>query len=83
MMKEDLRQWILSSMMKFKLYYLLLLSSLPDTWTGMVTTVTSSAGPDGFTFEKIRDLILGEDVQRWTFGELSSESLSVCVWIGE
>jgi len=43
---------------------LLLLLSLSDSWSGTVTTVTSSAGSDGFTFEKIRDLILGEDVRR-------------------
>ena len=32
--------------------------------------------PDGFTFEKIRDLVLGEDVERRSYGELSSESLN-------
>ena len=32
---------------------LLLLLSLPDSWSGMITAVTSSAGSDGFTFEKI------------------------------
>ena len=32
---------------------LLLLLSLPDSWSGTVTVVTSSAGSDGFTFEKI------------------------------
>ena len=42
---------------------LLLLLSLPDSWSGTVTAITSSAGSDGFTFEKIRDLILGEDVR--------------------
>jgi len=56
---------------------LLLLLSLPDSCSGAVTTVTSSTGSDGFTFEKIRDLILGEDVRRRNFGELSSESLYV------
>ena len=34
-------------------------------------------GSDGFTFEKIRDLILGEDIRRRSSGELSSESLYV------
>ena len=58
---------------------LLLLSSLPDSWSGKVTTVTNSAGSDGFTFEKIRDLILGKDVQRRSSGELSSESLYVII----
>jgi len=37
---------------------LLLLLSLPDSWSRTVTIVTSLAGSDGFTFEKIRDLIL-------------------------
>ncbi len=37
---------------------LLLLLSLLDNWSRMVTLVTSLAGSDGFTFEKIRDLIL-------------------------
>jgi len=56
---------------------LLLLLSLLDNWSRMVTLVTSLAGSDGFTFEKICDLILGEDVRRRSFGELSSESLYV------
>lgn len=56
---------------------LLQLLSLLDSWFGTVTTVTSSAGSDGFTFEKIRDLILGEDVRIRSYGELSSESLYV------
>jgi len=56
---------------------LLLVLSLPDSWSGTTTAVTCSAGPDGFTFEKIRDLILGEDVQRRSYGESSSESLYV------
>ena len=56
---------------------LLLLLSLPDSWSGTVTAVTSSARPDGFNFDKICDLILGEDVRRKSSGELSSESLYV------
>ena len=56
---------------------LLLLLYLPDSWSGTVTTVTSSAGSNGFTFEKIRDLVLGEDVRKRSSGELSSESLYV------
>ena len=47
---------------------LLLLLSLSDSWFGTVTVVTSSAGSDGFTLEKICDLILGEDVQRMSSG---------------
>ena len=55
----------------------LLLLSLLDSWSGTVTVVTSSAGSDGFTFEKIHDLVLGKDVRRRSSGELSSESLYV------
>ncbi|KAK1414099.1 hypothetical protein QVD17_29840 [Tagetes erecta] len=42
----------------------LLLSSLPDSWSGTVTAVTNSTGTEGMTFEKIRDLVLGEDIRR-------------------
>ncbi|VFQ91536.1 unnamed protein product [Cuscuta campestris] len=56
---------------------LLLLSSLPDSWSGTVTAGTSSAGPDGFTFQKIRDLVPGEDVRRRSSGESSEESLNI------
>lgn len=55
---------------------LLLLSSLPDSWSGTVTAVTSSAGSKELTFEGIRDLILGEDVRRRNSGESSSEQLN-------
>jgi len=56
---------------------LLLLLSLPDSWSGTVTIVTNSAGSDRFTFEKIRDLIFGKDVRRRSSGKLSGESLYV------
>ncbi|VFQ61084.1 unnamed protein product [Cuscuta campestris] len=56
---------------------LLLLSSLLDSWSGTVTTVTGSVGPDGFTFDQIRDLVLGEDVKRKSPGESSGELLHV------
>ena len=56
---------------------LLLLSSLPDSWSGTVTAVASSVGPNGFTFEKIRDLVLGEDVRRRSSGESSGDMLNV------
>ncbi|KAK1427362.1 hypothetical protein QVD17_16045 [Tagetes erecta] len=42
----------------------LLLSSLPDSWSETVTVVTNSVETEGMTFEKIRDLVLGEDVCR-------------------
>ena len=50
---------------------------MPDCWSRTVTAVTSSAGSDRFTFEKIHDHILGEDVRRRSYGELSSELLNV------
>jgi len=56
---------------------LLLISSLPNSWFRMVTTVTSSAGLDVFPFKKIFYLAFGEDVRRRSSGELSSESLNV------
>ena len=59
--------------MKFKLYYWYrhYLTISPEQ---LQIVVTSSAGPD---FDKIRDLVLGEDARRRSFGELSSESLNV------
>ncbi|VFQ69560.1 unnamed protein product [Cuscuta campestris] len=56
---------------------LLLLSSLPDSWSRTVTAVTGSVGPDGFTFDQIRDLVLGEDVRRKSSEESSGELLHV------
>ncbi|VFQ85624.1 unnamed protein product [Cuscuta campestris] len=56
---------------------LLLLSSLPDSWSGTVTAVTGSVGPDGFTFDHIRDLVLSEDVRRKSSGESCGELLHV------
>ena len=53
-----------------------MISKLPDGWSETITTITSSALPDGFTFEKIRDLVLGKDIRRRISGELSSESLN-------
>ncbi|KAI3816312.1 hypothetical protein L1987_16005 [Smallanthus sonchifolius] len=55
---------------------LLLLSSLPDSWSGTVTDVTSTSKSSKFTFEKMRDLILGEDARRRGSGESSSSLLS-------
>jgi len=43
---------------------LLLLSSLPDSWSRTITTITSISGTTKLTFEGIRDLILNEDVRR-------------------
>ncbi|VFQ66026.1 unnamed protein product [Cuscuta campestris] len=70
---------LLSVGIKFddKVQALLLLSSLPDSWSGTVTAVIGSVGPDEFTFDQIRDLVLGEDVRRKSSGESSGELLYV------
>ncbi|KAJ0824572.1 putative RNA-directed DNA polymerase [Helianthus annuus] len=56
---------------------LLLLSSLPDSWSGTVTAISSSSCTSGFTFEGIRDLILSKDVRRRSSSGSSSELLNV------
>ncbi|VFQ59788.1 unnamed protein product [Cuscuta campestris] len=42
----------------------ILLSSLPDSWSGFVTTVTKTAGTGNLKFDRIRDSVLGEDIRR-------------------
>ncbi|KAJ0494593.1 putative RNA-directed DNA polymerase [Helianthus annuus] len=53
---------------------LLLLSSLPESWSG--SAISSSSGTTKLTFEGIRDFILGEDIRRKSTGESSSSLLS-------
>ena len=53
---------------------LLLLSSLPDSWSGTVTAVSSASGTIKLTFESIRDLIVNEDIRRRSNGETSNSS---------
>ena len=48
---------------------LLLLSSLPESWSGFVTAVSSSTGTGKLSFKSIRDLILGEEIRRKSSGE--------------
>nr|KYP63070.1 Retrovirus-related Pol polyprotein from transposon TNT 1-94 [Cajanus cajan] len=55
---------------------LLLLSSLPDSWSGTVIAVTTTSETMKLTFEGIRDLILGEDVRRRNAGESVGSLLS-------
>ncbi|GKB68976.1 retrovirus-related pol polyprotein from transposon TNT 1-94 [Tanacetum coccineum] len=43
---------------------LLLLSSLPESWSCTVTTVNGSTGTTKLKFDNIRDLIIGEDIRR-------------------
>ncbi|VFQ77680.1 unnamed protein product [Cuscuta campestris] len=42
----------------------ILLSSLPDSWSGFVTTVTETVGTGNLKFDRIRDGVLGEDIRR-------------------
>ncbi|KAJ0805654.1 putative RNA-directed DNA polymerase [Helianthus annuus] len=55
-----------------------LLSSLPESWSGFVTTVTETAGTGNLKFDRVRDNVLGEDVRRRnTNGGSTSGMLSV------
>ncbi|KAD3336468.1 hypothetical protein E3N88_31987 [Mikania micrantha] len=54
---------------------LLLLSLFPDSWSGTITAVTSSARASGMTFVGIRDLVLGEDIRRKNQGGSSSSEM--------
>jgi hypothetical protein len=62
---------LVSVRIKFEeeVHALLLLSSLPESCSGTVTAISSSVGTTRFTFEGIRDLILGGDVRRSNSGE--------------
>ncbi|GJV39806.1 hypothetical protein Tco_1418246 [Tanacetum coccineum] len=57
---------LLSVDIKFddEMHALLLLSSLPNSWSGTATVVSSTSGTNKLTFEDIRDMILGEDIHR-------------------
>ncbi|GKD85470.1 hypothetical protein Tco_1356624 [Tanacetum coccineum] len=73
---------ILSRLMSFDIKFddevqaLLLLSSLPESWTGTVTAVSGSTGSTKLKFNNICNLILGEDIHRKTSGEYSNSLLS-------
>ncbi|KAJ0496010.1 putative RNA-directed DNA polymerase [Helianthus annuus] len=53
-----------------KLQAYLLLSSLPDSWSGTITAVTEAV--ETLTFAKVRDLILNEESRRRNSRETSS-----------
>jgi len=53
---------------------LILLSSLPESWSATVTTVSNSASNSNLKLDNIRDLILSEDVRRKSSGESFSSS---------
>ncbi|GKA71685.1 hypothetical protein Tco_0777824 [Tanacetum coccineum] len=59
-----------------EVHALLLLSSLPESWSGTVTAVSGSTGTTKLTFDSIHDLILREDIRKKTFREYSNFLLS-------
>ncbi|GJR20716.1 hypothetical protein Tco_0969243 [Tanacetum coccineum] len=54
----------------------LLLSWLPDTWSGIVTIVRSTSGTNKPTFKDNKDMILGEDIRRRNSGEYPNSFLN-------
>ncbi|GKB87934.1 retrovirus-related pol polyprotein from transposon TNT 1-94 [Tanacetum coccineum] len=54
---------------------LLLLSFLPDSWSGTVTVVSGSTGTTKLKFDNICDLIIGEDIRRKTTREYTNSFL--------
>ncbi|KAK2378762.1 putative mitochondrial protein [Trifolium repens] len=54
---------------------LILLSSLPDSWSATVTAVSSSSGSTKLKFNDVRDLVLSEEIRRRELGESSSSSV--------
>ena len=59
-----------------ELQALLLISSLPGSWSGFVTEISNSSGSGKINFEGVRDSILGEDIHRRNSGESSGSLLS-------
>ncbi|MCI04652.1 retrovirus-related pol polyprotein from transposon TNT 1-94, partial [Trifolium medium] len=55
---------------------LILLSSLPDSWSATVTAVSCSSGSKKLKFDDVRDLVLSEEIHRRELGE-SSSSFSI------
>ena len=51
---------------------LILLSSLPDSWSAIVTAVGSSSGSKKMKFDDVRDLVLSEEIRQRDLGESSS-----------
>ena len=56
---------------------LILLSSLPESWSATVTAVSSSSGSSKLKLNEIRDLILSEDGRRRESGEASCSTLNI------
>ena len=47
-----------------KLQALTLLSSLPDSWVGLITSVSSAMSKEELKLEDVKDLLLGEELRR-------------------
>ena len=54
-----------------------MLSSLPDSWDGLVTAVNNSSGNTKLVFEDIVGLILNEEVRKKSSGETSTSALNM------
>ena len=55
---------------------LILLSSLPESWSATVTAVSSPSRSAKLKLDDVRDLILSEDIRRKELGESSGSALS-------
>ena len=55
---------------------LILLSSLPESWSGTVTAVSASAGKEKLKLDEVRDLIVSEEVRRKESGSTSGSALN-------
>lgn len=53
---------------------LILLSSLPESWSGTVTAVSASAGRVKLQFDEVRDLIVSEEIRRKESGNSSGNT---------
>lgn len=56
---------------------LILLSSLPESWSGIVTSVSSSMAQEKLKLNDVRDLVLSEDIRRRSTAGTSSSALYV------
>ncbi|KAL2248266.1 UNVERIFIED_CONTAM: Retrovirus-related Pol polyprotein from transposon TNT 1-94 [Sesamum indicum] len=54
---------------------LILLSSLPDSWDVVVTSVSTSSGKEKMKFDNIRDMVLNEETRRRQTGGSSGSAL--------
>ncbi|KAL2228761.1 UNVERIFIED_CONTAM: Retrovirus-related Pol polyprotein from transposon TNT 1-94 [Sesamum indicum] len=57
---------------------LILLSSLPDSWDVVVTSVSTSSGKEKMKFDNIRDMMLNEETRRKSKGKNKGKKEMVC-----